>query len=120
MVVNKTISISEELDSLIDKFNQRNPFDKLNLSQTAQKAFYQKMAKIDPELISNEENKEQTKDVQKPIKKQKTFELVCIQCGKPFTAKTKQAKTCSDTCRSALSRKSKKQKSIDSMSADQA
>lgn len=116
LAVNKTISISEDLDSMIEKFNLRNPFDKLNISQIAQKAIYQKISKEDPELILEIEKKEpikpieQIKPIQKPIQNQHLFELVCIQCGKSFTAKSKLAKTCSDQCRSALSRKTRKSK----------
>jgi hypothetical protein len=40
-----TLSIPEELREMINEYNQKNPYNKLNLSRIAQKAIYNEIMK---------------------------------------------------------------------------
>lgn len=51
MSVKITISIPEELKAMVEEYNKRNPFDKLNLSRITQKAVYEKIKTNDSDVI---------------------------------------------------------------------
>lgn len=138
MTVKKTISIPDSLDSLIEEFNKRHPFEPLILSQLAQKAFFEKIKSEDPELVEihtkavqvavsapvkateilleeepvqpskGETQTEPVKKSQKTREPKPTREVVCKNCGKTFTSRSEKAETCSGRCRSAYNRKLKK------------
>jgi hypothetical protein len=48
------ISVSNDLKKLIDEYNEKNPFEKLNFSQISQKAIFEKIKAENPELISKD------------------------------------------------------------------
>lgn len=122
-----TISIPDKLKRAIEEYNSKHPFEKLIISQLAQKAIFEKIKAVDPELLTNytkapaavkakeitlDEAKEITLDEELTQPPQEeiqhhTLEVVCVECGKQFTAKRATRKFCSGKCKTAYGRKPK-------------
>lgn len=113
MSVKKTISIPDELERGIDLYNRKNPYCKLNISQIAQQAVYDKISK-------DAEVKQLVDSVSvEPVSLVELFSepvvinekgLTCKFCKKPFSPKSPKAVFCSDKCKSADYRMRKKSK----------
>ncbi|MDR3492461.1 MAG: hypothetical protein P4M12_10575 [Gammaproteobacteria bacterium] len=104
MTAKMMISLPDELKSAITEFNLKHPYETLNISQIAQKAIFEKIMAIDPDIfritvktqvIESKvliiENGTQADSSQK----------TCAYCKNPFTAINPRAKFCSGKCKSA-------------------
>lgn len=108
-----TISIPDDLKRGIDLYNKKNPYRKLNISQTAQQAIYDEISKdaevkqlVDGMSVESASFVELISESDMSAKK----ELTCRFCNKPFSLKSPKAVFCSDKCKSADYRKRKKSK----------
>src|SRR5665647_1369917 len=52
MTVKIMISIPDHLKRMVEDYNNRHPFEKLNISQISQKAIHEKIRAEDPDLIN--------------------------------------------------------------------
>jgi hypothetical protein len=77
MTVKKLISISDELNSMIKEYNERHPFEKLRVSDIAQKAIYERIFSIEPELTLDRPKviKMSKKNDNKPIKERNLHDI---------------------------------------------
>lgn len=121
MTVKIMISIPDDLKKMVDDYNIRNPFEKLNISQISQKAIHEKIRAEDPDLI-NRNSIKVLQDKPKlrtkapcalkevaPPKSVTGKEYTCIYCQALFTAKNPTAKCCSAKCRVAYRRRKQKE-----------
>ena len=77
-----TITISDELKTLIDEYNRENPNDKLNLTDIVTKAIYKKIAE---QIVL--------------LKTVSGYPIIpCPVCGKLFIQTKPTKKYCSKTC----------------------
>lgn len=112
------ISLPDELKAGIDEFNLKHPYEKLNISQIAQKAIDEKIRSIDPNILKVKKTNNKNKGIESevPLPKNEiqlnTTEKQCANCGNSFTPISHKAKFCSDKCKSADYRKRKKSTSF--------
>ncbi|HEY9758840.1 MAG TPA: hypothetical protein V6C97_26970 [Oculatellaceae cyanobacterium] len=113
MTAKITISMPDSLKRMIDEYDKRHPFEPLIISQLAQKAVFEKIKAEDPELLTTAstllpQDTHSVKDQPEVKAKQHTLEVVCAQCGEPFTGQRSTRKFCSNKCKAAYGRKQKK------------
>lgn len=119
-----TVSLTEELENAIGEYNRKHPYDKLNKSQVAQKAFYDFIMAKDPGIFNSNKNQvieskpllleNENQVIESKVllieneNQVKSSERLCANCGNPFTSDNPRKKTCSDKCRTAYNRKKRK------------
>jgi hypothetical protein len=104
------ISVSDELKAMIDEYNKTHPFEKLHISEIAQKAIYEKITgksvKTASEVVfesltnavSKNESKLESIDSDKPV-------IPCPICGKQFVQTKPTRKYCSKNCATTASKR---------------
>jgi hypothetical protein len=112
ITIRTTITLQDELQTAINEFNSKHPYEKLNISAIAQKAIFDKIMSIDPHVFHIPIHSQVIESKTLVIENGNPADLIqkeCAYCKNQFTAINPVAKFCSDKCKSADYRMRKKE-----------
>ena len=112
MTVKKMISIPDDLDAMINEYNEKHKFKKLHISEICQQAIYEEISRISKAVPTKEkiiESKpvaliETLAPVEHSLEDQDKPIIPCQICGKEFVQTKPSRIYCSKYCGTKASR----------------